>query len=214
MYVRKAEQFRSVSVDTVVSHNRKEGNYLAFKGSSIHSILIRETPAVVLSLPSLVVAVSFSSVLLLQWCWQFCFGREIVDGHTAFPFQTEDVVWISDLMVTSFELLNRKASILPTFIPLVKCTSCEWTLYVRCWTVISTYWRQYLCLLFCSPQHTFWMNSNNHCLRHIFFNCWYQIPHVFNGCATYANIHVDFKRDLPQVMPWHRKYKSGKLFKR
>jgi hypothetical protein len=42
-----------------------------------------------------------------------------VDGHTAFPFQTEDVVWISDLMVTSFELLNRKASILPTFIPLV-----------------------------------------------------------------------------------------------
>lgn len=47
------------------------------------------------------------------------FGRDMVDVLIAFPFQTEDVVCVSDLMVTCFEFSSRKKVNPHTFIPLV-----------------------------------------------------------------------------------------------
>jgi hypothetical protein len=78
------------------------------------------------------------------------FGSERVDVLYTFSFQTEDVFWVSDLMVTSFKFLSRKQSS-PTHVflwsqifcrSLVNCISCQWTMYVFCGTVTWTLSKQ------------------------------------------------------------------------
>jgi hypothetical protein len=53
----------------------------------------------------------------------------LVEGEGGCPFQAEDAVCVSVPIFTSFEILSRKTSISPPFIPLVAIMYCSGEMY-------------------------------------------------------------------------------------